>query len=227
MQTAQINSPRFDFQATTPLTPLTPPARRTGTLNDFRVNPDSYATTSSFSGNAMRPVMIAALVIAAGAGIAYGVTNYLEPKETKVSAPAAPANSPDPSVPAASSVPATSNVPVAPEAPTAKDSPATNPLGNLSKQEQANSMPLAGHGNNHSSESMSPTKVKPVAPAKSVATPAKKIAPAAIMPAMVPNPLPTETAPLTPLAPVPPAITEPPVLPAPAPIVPPTEPAPL
>ncbi len=35
-----------------------------------------------------------------------------------------------------------------------KDSPATAPMSPLSKSEEKNAMPEAGHGNNHSSESM-------------------------------------------------------------------------
>jgi hypothetical protein len=35
-----------------------------------------------------------------------------------------------------------------------KDSPATAPMSPLSKTEEKNTMPQAGHGNNHSSESM-------------------------------------------------------------------------
>lgn len=35
-----------------------------------------------------------------------------------------------------------------------KDSPATAPLSPLSESEEKNTMPLAGHGNNHSSDSM-------------------------------------------------------------------------
>lgn len=39
---------------------------------------------------------------------------------------------------------------------TAKDSPSTHPAGTLSKDEEAKSMPMAGHGNNHSSPSLEP-----------------------------------------------------------------------
>jgi len=35
-----------------------------------------------------------------------------------------------------------------------KDSPATAPMSPLSESEEKNKMPLAGHGNNHSSDSM-------------------------------------------------------------------------
>jgi hypothetical protein len=41
---------------------------------------------------------------------------------------------------------------------TAKDSPATNPTATLTKEKESNSMPMAGQGNNHSSESLEPGK---------------------------------------------------------------------
>jgi hypothetical protein len=37
---------------------------------------------------------------------------------------------------------------------TAIDSPATNPKGTLTKDEETKAMPMAGHGNNHSSPSL-------------------------------------------------------------------------
>lgn len=39
---------------------------------------------------------------------------------------------------------------------TASDNPDTDPKGTLSKQEESLSMPMAGHGNNHSSPSLEP-----------------------------------------------------------------------
>lgn len=39
---------------------------------------------------------------------------------------------------------------------TAVDSPATKPMATLSKEDEVNAMPLAGHGNNHSSPSLAP-----------------------------------------------------------------------
>jgi hypothetical protein len=41
---------------------------------------------------------------------------------------------------------------------TAIDSPATNPMGTLSKDDEQTAMPLAGHGNNHSSPSIEPPR---------------------------------------------------------------------
>ena len=211
MQTAQMNSPRFSFQ-----TPVPVP----GTLDNFRVVHDNYASSGSFSAKAMRPVWIAALLIAAGAGIAFGVNTYSENSAAKTESAAIAA---DPSVPAASSVPATSNMPMAAEAPTAKDSPVTDPLKPLTKSQEANSMPLAGHGNNHSSESLNPVKAKSSVAAKSAPVAPGKAAPALITPANEVAPLPLETAPPSPPAP---AIIEPLPVPAPAPITPPVEPPP-
>ena len=47
---------------------------------------------------------------------------------------------------------------------TAKDSTATDPKGTLTNDEEAKSMPMAGHGNNHSSPSLEPAK-RPDSPA--------------------------------------------------------------
>jgi type IV pilus biogenesis protein CpaD/CtpE len=44
--------------------------------------------------------------------------------------------------------------------PTAQDSKATNPTGALDKREEQNAMPMAGHGNNHSSPSLEPAPKK-------------------------------------------------------------------
>ena len=43
---------------------------------------------------------------------------------------------------------------------TARDSPATDPKGTLTKEEEAKAMPMAGHGNNHSSPSLESSSPK-------------------------------------------------------------------
>jgi hypothetical protein len=43
---------------------------------------------------------------------------------------------------------------------TAKDSAATDPKGTLTKEEESKSMPMAAHGNNHSSPSLEPAAKK-------------------------------------------------------------------
>ena len=60
------------------------------------------------------------------------------------------AATPDPSVPPAAAV--TGAPPAASQ--TAKDSASTQPAGTLTKEEEKNSMPMAAHGNNHSSPSL-------------------------------------------------------------------------
>lgn len=62
------------------------------------------------------------------------------------------AATPDPSVPPAAAV--TGAPPAASQ--TAKDSPATQPAGTLTKEEEKNAMPMAAHGNNHSSPALEP-----------------------------------------------------------------------
>jgi hypothetical protein len=43
---------------------------------------------------------------------------------------------------------------------TAKDSAATDPKGTLTREEESKSMPMAAHGNNHSSPSLDPAAKK-------------------------------------------------------------------
>lgn len=44
---------------------------------------------------------------------------------------------------------------------TAKDSKSTDPAGTLTPAEERSGMPMAGHGNNHSSPSLEPGNPKP------------------------------------------------------------------
>ncbi len=216
MQTVQTIPQRFDFQSTLPLS---------RTLDDYRMMHVNYGTGGSFSAQSMRPALITALVIAAVGGLA--MWKYSDTEHTAEKANAA-VTVPDPSVPATASVPATRNVPLRADAPTAKDSPTTDPLKTMTKSEEANSMPLAGQGNNHSSESLNPVKAKSSVAAKSAPIAAKKAAP-------IPRPMEVTPQPSTPapeaVVPTPPApapapvtIDEKPVLPTPAPMVPPPEP---
>ena len=215
VQQATLSPPPFRSQMPSP----------PRTLDDMRMVHDNYATSGSFSASAMRPVLIAVLVIAAIAGIAFGAKTYSARNDAKInSAALAPALS----VPAASSVPP---APIPAGVPTATDSPATSPLSSLTKPEESNSMPMAGHGNNHSSESMNPVKAKSVAP-KSAAISTKRMTPP-VAPAIDVTPLQSiappqqEAVPPSPLTPMPaPApIVEPPVVPVP--VVPPAEPTKL
>jgi hypothetical protein len=69
------------------------------------------------------------------------------------------ASAPAVALPATPLPPLPSTSGVSPSA-TAKDSPATDPKGTLTKEEEAKSMPMAGHGNNHSSPSLESTPGK-------------------------------------------------------------------
>jgi hypothetical protein len=112
----------------------------------------------------------------------------------------ATATMPAPTTPPAITQPETPG----PTAPTAQDLPETQPQAPLTKEKEQNSMPLANHGNNHSSESLDPKKAK-AAPAPKPRTTASR--PAA-MPKMEPAVPPPE--PLSPLTSEPPAPVTPP-----------------
>ena len=209
MQTAQINSPRFNLQTMAPLG---------GTLDDFRVIHDNYSSAGAFSAKAMRPILIAAAVIAAGAGIAFGANMYLDRGTVKLSAPV-PASAPDTSVPFAA--PAIQHLQAPAIAPAAKDTLATEPLVAPAKAEALTSVPMAGHGNNHSSESMNPAKAKSSIAAKPAPVAARKVAPP-VETLNVISASPPEVAP----APAPVIIDVPAVVPTPTPSPPPVEPLP-
>ena len=217
MQTIQTNPQNLSYQTGVPMP---------GTLDEYRLVHDNYATSGSFSAKSMRPVWIAAFVMAVIAAVAIGTGAFSDDDAVAVPKVNTAALGPDRSVPPASSVPATSNMPAATVAPAAMDSPATEPLNPLTKSTESNSMPMAGHGNNHSSESMNPVKAKSSAPAKSAAVSPRRIAPAAATVYEITTPQEaTPPAPISPPAPVPPVvIEEKPVVPAPAPRVEPTEP---
>ena len=97
MQTAQINSPRFSYQAAAPTVPNT-----LRTLDDFRPMHGSYA--GSFSGKSNQPIWIAVGMIAAVAAIAAGVNMYsashtakietVAPRQSAFVEPATPAVAP-------------------------------------------------------------------------------------------------------------------------------------
>ena len=77
------------------------------------------------------------------------------PAKASVSAPS--------TTPPAVVLPSTPTPPVsgsASAAGTAKDSPATDPKGTLSKEDESKAMPMAAHGNNHSSPSLEAPKTK-------------------------------------------------------------------
>ena len=78
-----------------------------------------------------------------------------EPAKATMNAPSA--------TPPAVVVPSTPTPPVTESATatgTAKDSPATDPKATLSKEDESKAMPMAAHGNNHSSPSLEAPKTK-------------------------------------------------------------------
>jgi hypothetical protein len=88
-----------------------------------------------------------------------------EPAMTSpISSPALPGPAASDATPAPNDTPAPAGSDTASQQPTggdttkagstAIDSPATNPMGTLTKENEQNAMPLAGHGNNHSSPSL-------------------------------------------------------------------------
>ena len=80
-------------------------------------------------------------------------------KQAKLTPPAASAPPPAASAPPVPAVPIPP-LPAVDAAPTetAKDTPANSPMGKLTKEEEAKSMPMAGQGNNHSSPSLDSSK---------------------------------------------------------------------
>jgi hypothetical protein len=77
------------------------------------------------------------------------------PTSSTAAAPSPPAT-PAPAVP----IPPPPAPTAGDSAVTAKDSAATDPKGTLNKQEESKSMPMAGHGNNHSSPALEPAPKK-------------------------------------------------------------------
>ena len=206
MQSAQMSATPFSFQSTVPIP---------NTLDDFRIVHDNYDSSGSFSAKAMRPVWIAALLIAAGAGIAAWMGMFSETDGVEISkATLAPGS-------AASSAATTNRIaPPAAPASAAKDNPAATTLNASPGTEAANAMPSAP--TTIRSESNNPVKAKSNA-AKSVSAPAKKVAPLPVTPANAVAPTPQDAAPPSPPAPI---VEEKPVVPTPAPVpeVPPVEP---
>lgn len=196
MQSAQMSATGYGFQSTVPIP---------HTLDDLRIVHDNYDSSGSFSAKAMRPIWIAALLIAAGTGIAAYLGMFPEHDGAEISK----ANfAPGTAAPSA----ATTNSIAPPAAPfaAAKDSPAPETPNAVSKSEVLNAMPPP---TTVRSQTVPPVKAKGNE-AKSVSAPAKKVAPLAVTPANAVAPLPQEAAPPTPPAPI---VEEKPVVPAPTP----------
>ena len=197
MQTAQMNSPRFNYPTAASAVTNVP-----HTLDDFRPVHGSYA--GSFSGKSSQPIWIAVGMIAVVASIAAGVNMYSESHsakiETAVSAPhlIVPKTPLEPTTPTAPAItPAPVEAPAAIAAPEALRTPTTSSV-------IAKPAPVV-------TKKVAPI---PIAPASAVVTPQPEVVPP--LPAIV-EPAPTP----------PPIVIEPPVVPAPTPVVPPVEPTKL
>lgn len=165
----------------------------------------NYASAGSASAISMRPLLIVAVLIAVGAGIAWGLNK-------------SPKNDAAPIVPAAASLPVIAN-----------DIPVAAPLIPLTKLEQASPVPSAAASDSRSSESVKPVKAKSVAAVKAAPVAAKMAAPvpaapvietAAPAPEVAPPVAPPLAAPPAPVTPAAIVIDEKPVAP---PAVPPAQ----
>ena len=208
MQTAQMSSPRFSYETTSPL-----PRK----LDDFRLVHGSYG--GSFSGKSKRPLWLAALALAGVVAAAFGAYQYSDgsAEKTHVAAVSSSARVPTSTVPAASA-PAI-----------AASSSSVEPVKPLARSLETIPTPPVVQVNPDSIDAANAAKVKGTVPAKAASASAKSVTPVPsvrrnqIMPTpqeIPPTPLPTP-------APTPPIIEEPPVIPAPAPVVPPAEPTKL
>ena len=204
MQTAQINSPRFSYQAAAPTVPNT-----LKTLDDFRPVHGSYA--GSFSGKSRQPIWIAIGMIVVVAGIAAGVNMYSASHTAKIES-VAPRDSAfvAPDTPAATT-----------KAPEAVDTP-------VAKQIITSDAPIAA---TKASQVPAPAKATISVTAKPAPAITKKVAPLAVEPVQMvaPPALVPATPPIEEPVPAPlPIMIEKPITPvpapAPAPEVPPVEP---
>lgn len=194
MQSAQTIAPPFSFPSS---------VRISNTLDDFRVVHDNYDSAGSFSAKAMRPVWIAALLIAIGAGIAAYLGMFPEHDGAEISKPK---NAPSLAVPPAAPVTA------------ARDSTAATALNASTGTEAANAAPPAPA--TIRSETIAPVKAKANV-AKPFPAPAKKVAPLPVTPSNAVAPTPQEAAPISPPAPI---VEEKPVVPTPSPATTPVSP---
>jgi hypothetical protein len=195
MQTAQMNSPRFSYQAAAPTITSAP-----RTLDDFRPVHGSYA--GSFSGKTSQPIWIAVGMIAVVASIATGVNMYSSSHAAKIeSAPLVQIQHPlvEPA--------ASADVPVAtPAAPIAKEiAPPDVPVAETPKSSAIDTPPKA-----RASVAAKPAPVITRKAAPLPVEPAQMVAPPEVAPAAPPIAEP---------APVPlPIVIEKPITPAPAPV---------
>ncbi|MCY7389195.1 MAG: hypothetical protein LH481_14265 [Burkholderiales bacterium] len=202
MQTAQINSPRFSYQAAAPMAARTP-----HTLDDFRAVHGSYA--GSFSGKSRQPLWIGVGMIALVASIAMGVNMYSESHSAKIeTAASAPTKRvlTEPTAPAI--VPTQVEAPVAKEIAPAETLPAP--------------AATAAPANTVAPKTSVAPKPAPVVTRKAAQTPA---APTRAVMAPPPEVVPPQPAIVEPAPTPPPIVIEPPAVPTPTPMPPPEVPA--
>lgn len=168
MQTAQMNSPRFNYPTAASAATNVP-----HTLDDFRPVHGSYA--GSFSGRSSQPVWIAVGMIAVVASIAAGVNMYSESHSAKIETAVSAPNL---------IVPKTPVVPTAPAiAPASVEAPAAIAAPDAIRTQTANSV---------IAKPAAPTVTKKAAPANAVTTPQPEVvppSPAIVEPAPTPPPI--------------------------------------
>ena len=203
MQSAQINSPRFAYQTAIPAAE---------TLDDLRVVRGNYA--GSFSGKSKQPLWIAAAMIAAVGGIAFGVNLYAGhnavPLGAKEFAPAS-------SVATTPAQPA-SNEAIPPVAPTAKENLPIDATLSPSGASSGIDTVTPKRSATAKSPVLTPKKVAPlsVVPARKTTPPLQEVAPPVQEPLPAPVPITEEKLVVPAPAPAP--------APAPIPDAPPVEP---
>jgi hypothetical protein len=116
---------------------------------------NNYIKASRFSAKAMRPLLIVALLIAIGAGIAWTMSKPSENSAAKMNAATT-----------------TSSLPVIPHG-----SAVATPLIPLSKLEEVTPTPSAASANSLSSESVKPVKLNGLVAMKAARVAAKEVAP--------------------------------------------------
>ena len=202
MQTAQMNSPRFSYQAAAPTVPNT-----IRTLDDFRPVHSSY--TGSFSGKTRQPIWIAVGLIVVVAGIAAGVNMYSVGHTANI----------EPVAPRETAFVQPSTTVVAPKAPAAVEAPVAKEIvTSEAAATKASEAPVLAKPKVSAASKPAAATTKKVAPLS--AEPAQMVAPPQVVP-----PTPAIVEPVTPPLPI---VIEKPVTPTPAPVPdePPVEPKP-
>lgn len=198
MQTAQISSPRFSYQATVPA-----PRK----LDDFRVVHEDYA--GSFSAKSRSPLLLAAIVIAAIAGVGVGAYKYSGRDAEKLHTAA---------------LSHTVSVPIPTETAPAPSNRLAEPLNPPGKSQEINPASPVGQATSENTNAKNPANARNALPARSASAPTRSTMTVPPVRSQVVVPTPQEVPPMPIPTPARPIIEEPPVMPSPEPIVPPAEP---